>query len=228
MFAFLRQKHNAELVLDPSSVLIDENLFPSEDWTNSPYNLEKYESFTDVPDLLGKVFQLIAYVDADHAGDLITRRSRTGFIIYLNNAPILWTSKKQLSIETSTYGSEFTAMKQYCECLLWLRYKLAMMGIPCKYPSFIFRDNKSVLVNAAIPHSALKKKSCSISYHYIREGVAKDKWRVAYIASDDNRADLLPKPLAGGVKRSKFTSLILHHTEKSLANGGEYAAQICS
>ena len=69
MFAFLRKKHNAELVLDPSSVTIDEGLFPVEDWTNSPYNLEKYDSFDDSPDLLGRTFQLIAYVDADHAGE---------------------------------------------------------------------------------------------------------------------------------------------------------------
>ena len=62
-------------------------------------------------------FEFLLFVDADHAGDLVTRRSRTGFIVFLNNAPIYWSSKKQNSVETSTFGSEFVAMKQATEYL---------------------------------------------------------------------------------------------------------------
>ena len=51
------------------------------------------------------------YVDSDHTGDTFTRRSRTGFFIYCNNALVYWMSKKQGSIETSSFGSEFVAMK---------------------------------------------------------------------------------------------------------------------
>lgn len=104
-----------------------------------------------------------AYVDADHAGNLLTRRSRTGFLVYLNMAPIYWLSKKQTSIETSTFGSEFVAMKHCCEYIRGLRYKLRMMGIPCQEPSFIYGDNQSVLYNTKLPESTLKKKSNSIA-----------------------------------------------------------------
>jgi len=48
-------------------------------------------------------------------------------------------------------------------------------------PTFIFGDNRSVLVNSSKPHSSLKKKSSSIAFHFVREGVAKDEWRVAYL-----------------------------------------------
>ena len=75
-------------------------------------------------------FIIRAYVDSDHAGDSVTRRSRTGFIVFCNSAPIYWTSKKQGSIETCSFGSEFIAMKNCCEYLCGLRYKLRMMGIP--------------------------------------------------------------------------------------------------
>ncbi len=77
----------------------------------------------------GQSMNMRVFVDADHAGDLVTRRSRTGFIVFLNAAPIYWTSKKQTSCETSTFGSEFVAMKQACEYVRGLRYKLRMMGI---------------------------------------------------------------------------------------------------
>jgi hypothetical protein len=114
------------------------------------------------------------FVDADHAGDQVTRRSRTGFIVFLNNAPIYWSSKKQNSCETSTFGSEFVAMKKAMEYVRGLRYKLRMMGIKVNEPAFVFGDNQSVLCNTTAPTSMLKKKSNAIAYHFVREGVARD------------------------------------------------------
>jgi hypothetical protein len=67
----------------------------------------------------GLGFIMRVKVDADHAADSVTRRSRTGFLVYLNCAPIYWSSKKQhQSVESSSFGSEFVAtMKQCCEYL---------------------------------------------------------------------------------------------------------------
>ena len=150
------------------------------------------------------------FVDADHAEDLITRRSRTGFIVFLNNAPIYWTSKKQNSCETSPFGSEFVAMKQAAEYVRGLRYKLRMMAIKVDEPAFIFGDKKSVLFNTTSPGKTLKKKSNAIAYHFVREGVARDEWRTAYVNSYDNVADILTKPLSGP-KRVNFFQMILQH-----------------
>ena len=112
---------------------------------------------------------------------------------------------------TSSFGLEFISMKECCEYLRGLRYKLRMMGIPCDYPSYIYGDNQSVLVNSSVPTSTLKKKSCSIAYHFVREGVAADEWRMTYISTHDNVADLLTKPLRGGEKRTRFVRMFLHH-----------------
>ncbi len=80
-----------------------------------------------------------AFVDSDHAGDTITRRrSRTGFMVFLNCSPIHWFSKKQgSSCETSSFGSKFCAVKTCCEYIRGLRYKLRMMGIPVENPTYI-------------------------------------------------------------------------------------------
>ena len=110
---------------------------------------------------------------SDHSGELTTRRSRTGFIIYPNSAPIYWFSKRQGSVETSSFGSEFIAMKQYCEYVQGLRYKLRMMGILVDLPTYIFGDNQSVFINTSKTNSTLKKKSASIAFHYVREGTDK-------------------------------------------------------
>ena len=163
-----------------------------------------------MPEPRGVGFTIRAKVDADHASDSVTRRSRTGFLVFLNSAPVYWHSKKQTSVESSSFGSEFVAMKQCCEYLRGLRYKLRMMGIPCEGPAYIQGDNQSVLANTTIPDSTLKKKSQSICYHFVREGVARDEWRTTYINTNDNEADLLTKIL-GGEKRRKFVQNILHH-----------------
>ena len=165
-----------------------------------------------MPQSRGFRFKLRAYVDSDHTGDNLTRYSRTGFLVQLNSAPIYWTSKKQGSIETSSSGSEFTAMKNCCKYLRGLRYKLRMMEIPCDYPSYIIGENKCVPVNALNPFPMLKKKSNLIVYHLLRKNVAKDECNVSYINTHDNCANMLTQSLPRGEKRSKLIKMCLHHT----------------
>ena len=152
-----------------------------------------------------------ALVDSDFAGDLVIRRSRTGFIIFLNGAPIYWFSKRQTCIETSSFGAEFVAMKQSCEYVRGLRYTLRMMGISVEEPTFIFGDNQSVLSNTTLPRSTLKKKSSSIAFHFVREGVAMSEWRTTYLNTHYNPSDIITKSLPGGEKRNRFTSYVLHY-----------------
>ena len=211
MFSHLGAKHNSVMVFDPTEPDIDMNEFQKEDWSATPYG----DSNEDIPANAlppkGIGFTMRAFVDSDHAVDLVTQRSRTGFIIYLNSAPIYWFSKKQTSVETSSFGSEFIAMKQCCEYVRGLRYKLRMMGIPVEGPTYVFGDNKSVLVNSSKPHSQLKKKSCSIAYHFVREGTAQDEWRVTYLNTHHNQADIFTKSLPAGQKRTYLIGHMLHY-----------------
>jgi hypothetical protein len=87
------------------------------------------------------------FVDSNHAGDHLTRRLQTGFLFYLNMAPIAWHSKKQATVETSIFGAEFVAMKQGMEALRGLCDKLRMMGVSVSGPSYIYGDNMSVIHN---------------------------------------------------------------------------------
>jgi hypothetical protein len=213
IFAHLKKYHNTEMVFDPSDPVIDESVFELKDWTSSEFGhvQGKEELPPNAPQPRGLGFTSYAKVDADHGSDTVTRRSRTGFLVYLNSSLVYWSSKKQTSVESSSFGSEFIAMKQCCEYLRGLRYKLRMMGIPCEGPSYIYGDNQSVLANTSIPDSTLKKKSQSIAYHFVREGVARDEWRTAYVNTHENEADLLTKLLPAGEKRRGFVRNLLHH-----------------
>ena len=127
MFAYLAQHERSRLVLDPST--IDHGEKPMVDWTPF-YSVRPEEQPPDAPEPLGNGVQMTWFFDADHAGDLLTRRSRTGILLYLNRAPILWYSKKQNSFETSTFGSEFMALKTAIEQIIGMCCKLRMMGVP--------------------------------------------------------------------------------------------------
>ena len=78
------------------------------------------------------------------------------------------------------------------------------MGIPVGGPYYLYGDNQSVLKNASIPDSVLKKKSNSIAYNFVREGSAMGEWRLSYINTQETVADMLVKPLPSGDKRMKF------------------------
>ena len=89
------------------------------------------------------------FVNSDHAGDKVSPRSRSGFLIYVNTALVQWFSKKQSAVETSVFGDEFVAIKQGIDALQGLRHKLRMMGIPIHSHSYIYGDNISVVCNTS-------------------------------------------------------------------------------
>ena len=209
IFAYLKNKHNSRIAFDPTYPEINYGDFHQREWSNM-YGNVKEEVPENAPEPLGKPFIMRAYVDADFAGEKLTRRSRTGYIIFLNMAPIYWYSKRQACIETSSFGSEFIAMKQCCEYIKGLRYKLRMLGVPVEDPCYVYGDNQSVLANVTNPDSVLKKKSNSIAYHYVREGVARKEWCMSYINTKNNPADILSKNMKSGRDRESKLKMIMY------------------
>ena len=161
-----------------------------------------------MPDALGNKVQVTFFVDAAFATDLITRRSTTGIIIFVNGAPILWYSKRQATVETSTYGSEFTALRIAIEKVEGLRYKLRMMGLPLDGPANGLCDNEAVVLNSSIPSSTLKKKHNAVNYHKSRESIASGAVRLGKEPGDTNLADIATKIVGGPRKRSLTTHIL--------------------
>jgi len=121
----------------------------------------------------------------------------------------MWLSKKQATIETSVFGSEFVALKHGMEAIRGLRYKLRIMGVPLSGPAYVYGNNMSVIHNTQRPESTLKKKSNEICYHYGRESVAMDECRTGHIDTNENPADLATKVINGGAKRDYLVGKIL-------------------
>jgi hypothetical protein len=150
-----------------------------------------------MPEPRGRSVTISSFVDANHAGNVITRRSHTGIFLFVQNAPIIWFSKRQNTVEAATFGSEFVALRICKELIVALRYKLRMFGIPIDGPANVFCDNRGVVRNASIPESTLMKKHNAINYHAVREAAAAGIIRVGKEDGETNVADLLTKVLSG-------------------------------
>ena len=105
---------------------------------------------------------------ANHAVNLENRRSHSGIIIYVNNAPIIWYSIRQNTVEASSFGSEFVAIRVYTEMIEALRYKLICFGIIVEGLAEVFCDNMSFVKNSSITPSVLNKSHNAIYYHRVR------------------------------------------------------------
>ena len=150
-----------------------------------------------MPEMRGREVVTTCFVDADHAGCQVTRRSHTGIIIFVNKAPVLFYSKRQNTVESSTFGSEFIAMKTAVEMIEGLRHKLRMMGIQVRGPTSVFCDNESVVTSSTRPESVLKKKHRAIAHHRAREAQAASIVRIANEMGDFDLADIATKCLPG-------------------------------
>ena len=156
-----------------------------------------------VPEMAVNIF-----VDANHAHDKVTGRSVTGLLCFVGCTPVLWKSKRQASVQTSTFGAEFTALKKAVEEVITLRYYLRSMGISVTKPTPIFVDNMGVVLNASNPGSTLNKKSVALSYHFVRQHVANDVCEIRKIDSADNFADPFTKALTSNDHHDFFYEVL--------------------
>ena len=91
------------------------------------------------------------YADANLLLNLVKGRSATGLLHFLNQTPIDAFSKHQNQIKSVTYRSEFMAAHQAIEQIIDLRYMLRMFGVPLDGASWLFGNNKSVIMSSTIP-----------------------------------------------------------------------------
>lgn len=197
IFAYIKKSNKTAIVFDPKYVTLNESSFSDAkigDWQEI-YGQLAEELPPSMPESKGSPVVITCFVDANHAGNIVTRRSHTGIIVFVNNAPILFYSKRQNTVESSTFGSEFVALRIARDMIVSLRYKLRMFGVPLQGPANVLCDNQGVVMNTSYPSSALSKKHNAINYHAVREAVTAGILRVGKEDSTTNLADPLTKTL---------------------------------
>ena len=179
--------------MDPNYPAVDENTFNTDAKWMEFYGDVREEDPPGMPEPLGQPVMQTAFVDSDHAGNVVTRRSHMGYFIFLNNAMIVSFSKRQNNVESSTYGSELVALRIVRDRIVEMRIKLKAIGVPLLGPASVYCDNQSVVKDKSVAESTLSKKHNSINFHIVRESAAAGILRVGKEDTATNLADPLTK-----------------------------------
>ncbi|GJR94656.1 hypothetical protein Tco_0266830 [Tanacetum coccineum] len=142
----------------------------------------------------GTGLDTIVYADSDHAGDYVDRKSTSGVCTFMGCCLTSWFSKKQTALAISTTEAEYVSAGKACQQALWMKqalidYDIKLDDIP------ILCDNKGVidLSKNLVLHS--HTKHIEIQHHFLRDNVQKGNITIEKVASEDNIADILTKPL---------------------------------
>jgi hypothetical protein len=137
---------------------------------------------------------LLAFADADWAGDKISRKSVTGYVVMLAGGAVTWTSRKQKTIALSSTKSEYMCMSDACHQLVWIESLLQELSFPVTNIDLCC-DNQGAIFLASNPVQEHRSKHIDIRYHYIRECVEEKKISLTYIPTNDQIADIMTKNL---------------------------------
>ena len=144
---------------------------------------------------MGPEVEVNIFVHASHANDKSDRKSVTSVFVYVGDMMVKSISKRQKSVATSTFSSEFLALKTAVEEAQSMRLLLQSIGVPTKKFINIHSDSESVLKSAANPGHEIKRKHVSIAFHLARENIATGVVRLWKIDTKLNPSDLLTKSL---------------------------------
>ena len=104
--------------------------------------------------------------------DKRTRISHTGYVIFVNRSPIVFYSKQQSTVESSTLSSEFIAMKTYTEHITALRFRLRIFELDIAGPAIMLNDNTVAVNNSSNIEFTLNRNHISIACHLVCQNVA--------------------------------------------------------
>jgi hypothetical protein len=193
MVGYLSQFRFAELCILTDEPNFSDIEVAEYDWSKSIYGNVSKAVPKDAPEPLGKPVTMTHYQDANLYHDIITGQSVTAILHFLNKFPIKWYSKKQATVETATYGSEYILARTCVSQIVDLRTTLRYLGIPIRDMSYLFGDNESVINSSTQPHSKLHKRHNALSFHCVHEAIASGYVVLTYLPGKFNPADILSK-----------------------------------
>ncbi|GJT57385.1 hypothetical protein Tco_0992439 [Tanacetum coccineum] len=152
----------------------------------------------------GTGIETIIYVDSDHAGDYVDRKSTSGVCTFMGCCLTSWFSKKQTTLTISTTEAEYVSIRKACQQSLWMKqalvdYDIKLEDIP------VLCDNKGAIDLSKNSILHYRTKHIEIRHHFLRDNVQKGNISIEKVSSEDNIMDILTKPL----KRESFKFLRL-------------------
>ena len=164
---------------------------------------------------------LYGFCDADWAGCPITRRSTSGYCIYLGSNCISWSSKKEPIVARSSSEAEYRAMAVATAEITWIIFLLRDIGVRLHHPPQLFSDNLSALYMTVNPVFHPRSKHIAIDYHFVREKVALGTLITRFIRSSHQIIDIFTKSIVKHSFQLFRRKLGVHSITSNLKKGKE-------
>ena len=144
-------------------------------------------------------WEMVVYTDSDYAGDKETRRSVTGFIIYLRGVPVSWKSRGQKCVTLSSTEAEFVALSEAAKEIKFVVQVLRSMKMQVKMPIVVRVDNVGAIGLSKNLSTSQRTKHIDVRYHFVREFVEEKMIEIVFVRSEENHADIFTKNVSGDV-----------------------------
>ena len=138
-------------------------------------------------------WEMIAYTDSDYAGDKDTRRSVTGFVIYLRGVPVSWKSRGQKSVTLSSTEAEFVALSEAAKEIKFIVQILESMKMKVELPIIVRVDNVGAIGLSKNLSTSQRTKHIDVRYNFVREFVEDEFIKIIFVKSKENHADIFTK-----------------------------------
>ncbi|XP_019174221.1 PREDICTED: uncharacterized protein LOC109169783 [Ipomoea nil] len=158
----------------------------------------------------GEVLHLNVFSDSDWAACIESRKSITGYCIFLGSALVSWKAKKQATVSRSSSETEYRALAStVCE-VHWITFLLQDLHAPMQKPATLFCDNKSAIAIAENHVFHERTKHIEIDCHLVREKVSNDLIKLLLVSSSNQIADGFTKPLPIALFKTFTSKLGMH------------------
>ncbi|XP_071674368.1 uncharacterized protein [Lolium perenne] len=165
--------------------------------------------------------ELIAYSDADWAGCPDTRKSTSGFCVFIGNNLVSWPSRRQPTVSQSSAEAEYRALANCIADCCWLHQLLHELHHPPTRATVVYCDNVSAMYMASNPVQHQRTKHIEIDLHFVRDRVALGEVRVLHVPTSSQFADIFTKGLPTTIFEEFRSSLNIAPSRKRTSEVGE-------
>jgi hypothetical protein len=163
------------------------------DWSHAVCGKDREAVPKAVSPSLGKCVVTTTLEDTNLCHDYVMGRSVTSILHIVNQTPVEWCAKKQVTVEVATCRSEFVTARITSEQIIGLRTTLRCLGVAVHGLTWMFGDNGLVIASSTVPHSPHKKRHQALSHHFTREVITSDTLDHQHIPGEVNAADIVSK-----------------------------------
>ena len=151
-------------------------------------------------------WELKGFCDSDFSGDKDTRKSVTGFALFVKSCLVSWKSKGQSQVTLSVTEAEYVAVSELCKEILFVRQVMEFLKQKVKYPIIIHCDNVGAIFLAHNAKASQRTKHIDVRYHFVREYVEHGIVKIIFVRSAENKSD----PFTKNVSKELFDK---HHAD---------------